>query len=125
MALDKDAVKTWGWNEFRQLGRSCEDQPVCVQPKDAIVSSNISSLFAGGYGHAGVVMHNGTVFGFGWSQYGQLGDPTEKEYQELPMALPIDQPVARAVSGSFKHSVFHLKDQTVVGIGSNSFFQIK
>ena len=78
VALGADGtVWTWGFNDQRQLGDGTAVQyRTTAQPIDAVSGlSGVSAVAAGGR-HVLVLKWDGTVWGWGWNEFGQLGDGT-------------------------------------------------
>jgi hypothetical protein len=118
-------VLTWGWAELGQLGRPCPSAS-CPEPRPAELPANltdITGVFAGGYGHSGCVTAAGEVAGWGWARHGQLGAIGAAPYVG-PQLLPLPGPARRVASGSFKSTLVHMRDGSALGLGSNSFLQL-
>ncbi len=121
---------TWGWAEMGQLGRECL-QSHCSAPAPVDLSAvtnssgSVASVFAGGYGHTGVVTSEGRVVAWGWSRHGQLGSPTAEQHGGPRLVPGMAEGVASVCSGSFKSTVAHLANGTVLAVGSNAFLQIR
>ena len=78
MALASDGtVYTWGWNQYGQLGNGTTTNsriPVAVVTTDTPLAGKIISQIAAGNAHALAMTDDGTVYTWGWNQYGQLGN---------------------------------------------------
>ena len=78
MALASDGtVYTWGWNQYGQLGNGTTTNsriPVAVVTTGAPLAGKIISQIAAGNAHALAMTDDGTVYTWGWNQYGQLGN---------------------------------------------------
>ena len=80
IALKNDGtVWTWGLNALGQLGDgTTTDSPTPVQVVGPGGSGFLTGVIAiaGGYGHTVALKSDGTVWSWGFNQYGQLGDNT-------------------------------------------------
>ena len=78
MALASDGtVYTWGWNQYGQLGNGTTTNsriPVAVVTTGTPLAGKIISQIAAGNAHALAMTDDGTVYTWGWNQYGQLGN---------------------------------------------------
>ena len=75
---------------------------------------------AGGY-HSLVISYDGSVWGAGWNEYGQLGDGTKEDrvqYKRL-----IDGGVTAVAAGS-RHSMMLKQDGSVWATGYNLYGQL-
>ena len=73
VALKKDGtVWAWGWNDYGQIGNGTlrADRYLQTEVKGL---TGVSKIAAGG-GHTVVVKKDGTVWAWGYNDYGQLGD---------------------------------------------------
>ncbi|MDP2167628.1 MAG: hypothetical protein Q8J64_04770 [Thermodesulfovibrionales bacterium] len=75
VALKKDgSVWAWGWNDYGQIGNGTI-QPDRYMPTEVKGVKGVSAIAAGG-GHTAAVKKDGTVWTWGFNDYGQLGDGT-------------------------------------------------
>ena len=78
MALASDGtVYTWGWNQYGQPGNGTTTNsriPVAVVTTGTPLAGKIISQIAAGNAHALAMTDDGTVYTWGWNQYGQLGN---------------------------------------------------
>ena len=101
MALKKDGtVLAWGRNDGGQLGNSnTKNQLLPVQVKGGASGSeyltDVVQVTAGNW-HSMALKANGTVYAWGWGQYGQLGngyttnsDDTDKYSYEKIYSAPV------------------------------------
>ena len=85
LALDNNGtVWAWGYNGYGQLGNgsSGASHPVPVQVKNL---NNIKAI-AAGYNHLLALDNNGTVWAWGYNEYGQLGNGTNSL---APQPVPV------------------------------------
>jgi alpha-tubulin suppressor-like RCC1 family protein len=76
LALKTDGtVWAWGWNPYGQLGLGSPTSPVPA-PVQVPGLTNVVGVAMGGE-HAIAVKADGTVWGWGQNQYGQVGDGTD------------------------------------------------
>ncbi len=137
MALDEDGTLfAWGSNLSAQLGM--KDVNVGMGPgafvnepaKVDVLPENvrINSIATGGQ-HVAILDEDGRIWSYGWSQYGQLGNPDieigPNSFEK--MAVPVsglDDVVITKVSTGYYHSMA-LDDQgRVWAWGSNGFGQL-
>ena len=78
MALASDGtVYTWGWNQYGQLGNGTTTNsriPIAIVTTGTPLAGKIISRIAAGNAHALAMTDDGTVYTWGWNQYGQLGN---------------------------------------------------
>ena len=70
-------VYTWGWNRYGQLGNGTTMNsriPVAVVTAGTPLAGKTISQIAAGNAHALAMTDDGTVYTWGWNQYGQLGN---------------------------------------------------
>ena len=73
-------VWTWGYNKFGQLGNNgtaTTEEPVQVLGKDAQGFLSDIQMIASGTNHILALNNDGTVWSWGYNNYGQLGDNTQ------------------------------------------------
>lgn len=91
-------------------------------PVQASGLSGIIYAYAGKSFHSLFVKNDGSAWGFGRHQYGQLGGYTNPLQLS---AVPVTSLTGvKAVCAGREHSLFLLNDSTVWGVGSNSFGEI-
>lgn len=118
VALKSDgSVWTWGRNDYRQLGRSSQHKDYYYQTKDGWVRSGLSNwvnryysssvidadygpiprqvdgltgvvAVAAGYRHTVVLKNDGTAWGWGYNDHGQLGNLTSGSLNPPVISLP-------------------------------------
>jgi uncharacterized repeat protein (TIGR01451 family) len=97
LALRSDgAVWAWGWNEHGQLGDGTD-----VQTREMPVQVgglNSVAVVAGGGLHSLALKLDGTVWAWGWSQYGQLGDEKTSRLTPVQVIAPGSPDLAIAMS---------------------------
>jgi len=74
--LGDGTLRAWGNNRFGQLGNGTKTQsftPVEVKLASGQMLSNVVEIAAGDY-HSVARLNDGTVWSWGWNQYGQLGN---------------------------------------------------
>ena len=90
MALASDGtVYTWGWNQYGQLGNGTTTNsriPVAVVTTGTPLAGKVVSQIAAGNAHALAMTDDGTVYTWGWNQYGQLGNNSTIN-SSLPVAV--------------------------------------
>lgn len=77
IALSSDgSIFSWGWNDYGQLGNSTytsSNVPVSI-PKTGVLSGKSIIGISVGYYHSLLLASDGTIFSWGWNDYGQLGN---------------------------------------------------
>ncbi len=132
IALKNDGtVWGWGYNIDGQLGNNSIQEewlPVQVLGNSALgFLTGVTSIFAG-HDHALTLKNDGTVWAFGWNDFGQLGDNTVIERW-----TPVE--VVDTINGGFltniteitsgyHHSLALKNDGTVWGWGLNNCGQL-
>lgn len=108
----------WGFgnNWFGQLGigRQSDAHPVAEQ---ALGLTNVVSIGAGDFGSFAVTA-DGTAWGWGTNQFGQLGIGTVAEAQTTPAPVTSLSGVVQVDGGEY-HTLFRLTDGSVFAAGSN------
>jgi alpha-tubulin suppressor-like RCC1 family protein len=96
------SVWAWGANFFGQLGRGTQTQfEATPQPVPGV--TGMISVGAGDL-HSLAVTASGTVFGWGYDQYGQVGDGTTTEAQPNPQEV-VGLAAIVSVAGGLNHSL--------------------
>ncbi len=138
-------VFTVGWNGYKQLGDgTTTDRTTPVQVLKGAYngttnlgdnSANPIISLAGGYGHSLVMAADGTVFGFGANNYGQLGDSTQTNRSTPIQALKgefsgttyfgdnTSNPII-AIAAGWCHTIALAADGTVFSLGLNHLGQL-
>jgi hypothetical protein len=112
----------WGWNGVGQLGNS--NLPNSNLPNSSSATSVAAGVVAvaAGWYHNLSVASNGTVWAWGWNEYGQLGDGTTVN-RPRPVPVPGVSGIV-AVSGGYTHSLALAGDGTVWAWGANEYGQL-
>jgi alpha-tubulin suppressor-like RCC1 family protein len=134
LALCSDGtLAAWGNNRNGQLGNNSTTNsslPVVVNTdtNSALHGKTVVAI-AAGFDHSIALCADGTVAGWGWNGYGQLGDTTFTE-RHVPVAVNAatnsalygKSPVA--IAAGFAHSLALCSDGTVVAWGYNASGQL-
>jgi alpha-tubulin suppressor-like RCC1 family protein len=130
-------VWAWGWNDYGQTGDNASNVhrirnwPVQVTGAGgAGVLTGITTI-AAGERHSLALRDDGTVWTWGWSRYGQLGDGTTGNHACHTYDRCRGAPVrvtglgnVRAVAGGGKHSLAVTTDGRVWAWGANDMGQL-
>ena len=99
---DDGTVYTWGWNQYGQLGNNStinSSLPVIVKTTGTpLAGKMITQITSGGSPNSLVLANDGTMYTWGWGQYGQLGDSTIGTDAKVPVAVSTTPPSALAPS---------------------------
>jgi len=119
--LSDGTVRTFGWNDYGQLGLNDTTQrntPVQVFG----ISSSAAAIACGSY-HTAVLLADGTVRTFGNNGQGRLGvnDTTSRL---TPVQVFGISSSATAIAGGFNHTALLLQDGTVRTFGQNGSGQL-
>ena len=99
---DDGTVYTWGWNQYGQLGNNStinSSLPVIVKTTGTpLAGKMIAQITSGGGPNSLVLANDGTMYAWGWGQYGQLGDSTIGTDAKVPVAVSTTPPSALAPS---------------------------
>ncbi|MEV4950049.1 sialidase [Streptomyces sp. NPDC053755] len=122
----KSVVKAWGYNIYGQLGNSSTASS--TKPVDVDWLEGVSTIHAGGW-HNYAVLNDGSVWGWGHNQYGQLLDEDENfdgEVYRTNRTAPIEilqlKNLTKLAAGAY-HGVA-LKDDHVYTWGQNADGQL-
>jgi len=123
--LDDGTVRDWGNNRFGQLGNGSTTPsftPVEVTLPSGQLLSNVVEIAAGDY-HSIARLNDGTIWSWGWNQYGQLGDGTNdnRSHPVQVVGLPA---AATALTARFRGSAVILADGTMRLWGDNEGGQL-
>ncbi|MFA7150813.1 MAG: prepilin-type N-terminal cleavage/methylation domain-containing protein [Candidatus Paceibacterota bacterium] len=125
LALKSDGtVYAWGFNGGGQLGDdSTTNSSLPVQVKGVGGSGNLTNAtsVAAGYFHSLALKSDGTVYAWGYNNYGQLGDNSTTE-RHVPIQVSITS-VSAIAAGDY-HSLALKSDGTVWAWGKNDNGQL-
>jgi alpha-tubulin suppressor-like RCC1 family protein len=116
----KTGNTVWGFgqNWWGQLGIGCQSDAHPF-PEQALGLTNVASIGAGDFGSFAVTS-DGTAWGWGYNQFGQLGIGTVAEAQTTPAPVASLSGVAQVDGGEY-HTLFRLADGSVFAAGSNFY----
>lgn len=121
MAVKSDGtVWVWGDNTYSQLGNATNGENSTVPRKEDGVSGVVS--ISGGARHSIVLESNGTVWSWGYNNYGQLGNGKNSEAYE-PVQV-VDIPKISAIATHGYHSLAAESNGTVWAWGNNESGQL-
>ena len=99
---DDGIVYTWGWNQYGQLGNNStinSSLPVAVKTTGTPLAGKIiTQITSGGSPNSLVLANDGTMYTWGWGQYGQLGNGTIGTDAKVPVTVSTISPSALAPS---------------------------
>ena len=108
----------FGLNTYQQLGFVTPDRSICVE-NEFFKSEGIrlQQIEAGGW-HNIVMDDEGICWGFGWSEYAQLGEMGKAYIGPKKLEVTVKEKVERICCGPW-HSVLLMKDNEVWTCGYN------
>ncbi len=122
-------IWAWGYNAYGQLGdgtTASRSTPVQVMANSTTPLADIIAI-AGGSSHSIALKSDGTVWSWGYNDYGQLGDGTTSNHSN-PVQVMIDSvtPLTGviAIAGGSSHSIALKSDGTVWSWGYNNYGQL-
>ncbi|ORX56883.1 RCC1/BLIP-II protein [Hesseltinella vesiculosa] len=126
LCADNGAVFGVGSSQFGELA--------CVAKTDMLSPVPLPGLSEGfvqvaiGWRHCLALAANGTVYGWGWNKYGQLGLPGTSASKLPPTLLPLPSPIHQIACGHL-HSLFlgrqtSQHSQQLWAAGSNKYGQL-
>jgi alpha-tubulin suppressor-like RCC1 family protein len=120
VATNHYAAVAWGQNLYRQLGNGSVEGSIDVPVP--VTGLKFVTAVAGGGHHSLALLANGTVQGWGYNEFGQVGDGTT-----FTRSTPV--PVqglggAKAIAAGADHSLALLSNGTVMAWGENEFGQL-
>jgi len=125
LALKSDGTLwAWGLNDNGQLGDGTNDNkstPVYVRDTGGVTLTNITAI-ACGMNHTIALKSNGTVWAWGYNDYGQLGDGTYATTNTPVAALGLTG--VTTIAGGNCHSLALKSDGTVWAWGLNDNGQL-
>ena len=123
IALKSDGtVWTWGWNIYGQLGNgTTTDNPIPVQVSGLTDVSAIAG--AASHGHTIALKSDGTVWAWGFNQYGQLGNGATTYSQTTPVQVSGLTDI-NSIEAGLWYTVSLKGDGTVWAWGYNNYGQL-
>jgi streptogramin lyase len=124
VAHKKDgSVWAWGNNAGGQLGNGISgDNALSSTPVHVIGTTDVVLIAGGDAAHSLAVKKDGSVWGWGWNGYGQLGETGSDTVSSPTLVNGISDVVAVAVGAI--HSLAIKKDGTVWAWGVNFYGQL-
>jgi alpha-tubulin suppressor-like RCC1 family protein len=119
VALKRDGT-VWGWGcgAYGQLGEEGEKASGnCLLPIQVRGLSEITGI-AGGFWHSLALRRDGTVWGWGWNPYGQLGSGTGDRGRPKPVQV-VGLKGVISIAAGWSHSIALRCDGTVWAWGDN------
>jgi hypothetical protein len=119
------SVWAWGDNEFGALGDgTTNDRHVPVQVSGLGPGSGFIAVAAGNF-HSLALKSDGSLWGWGWNVYGQLGDGTTVD-RLAPVQVSGAGPGSNvvAIAKGVDHGMAVKRDGTILTWGSNQFGQL-
>ena len=121
-------VYTWGYNFYGQLGNgntgTDSNVPVAVSTSGTPMAGKTITQVAAGYDHSIALASDGTVYTWGYNDYGQLGNGNPGTDSNVPVAVstsgtPMAGKTITQVAAGGGHSIALASDGTVYTWGLN------
>ncbi len=122
VALASDGtIYAWGWNMYGQLGNGTTVDtriPVAVKVTGTPMAGKVIAQVAASNAHTLAVASDGTVYDWGWNQYGQLGNNTTTN-SSVPVAVQttgtpmVGKVISQVTSGGSANSLALASDGTM------------
>jgi alpha-tubulin suppressor-like RCC1 family protein len=109
-----------GYNYFGQLGDGKSGVLATTNQPEQIVGSNVTAIAAGTY-HSLFLKSDGSLWGMGMNNNGQLGDGTTSEHHTPEQIVASN--VTAIVAGN-SHSLFLKNNGSLWGMGYNSYGEL-
>jgi len=128
LALKNDGtIWAWGFNYYGQLGVSTNAGTFYGSSNGILLPVQVQGLpggavtaIAGGSGNHSLALINGTVYAWGWNNYGQLGTGTASTYSYVPVLVSNTLAGITAISAGAYHNLALKNDNTVWAWGWNN-----
>jgi alpha-tubulin suppressor-like RCC1 family protein/phosphodiesterase/alkaline phosphatase D-like protein len=130
LALYSDGtLAAWGYNNYGQLGNNSTTQttaPVLVNKTGVLSDKTIIAIAAAG-SHSLALCSDGTIAGWGYNNYGQLGNNSTTN-SSVPVAVDrtgvLLGKTVTALAGGNSHSLALCSDGTIATWGYNAYGQL-
>lgn len=130
IALASDGkVYTWGGNHIGQLGTGNtinSNVPVAVD-NSGVLNGKFITQIAAGYGHSIALASDGTIYTWGYNQYGQLGNGSNTD-SNVPVAVStggvLNGKTIVQIAAGYGYSMALASDGTLFTWGHNSSGQL-
>ncbi|KAM5577870.1 hypothetical protein ABKV19_008281 [Rosa sericea] len=110
-------VQSWGRNQNGQLGLGTTEDSLVPQKIQAFQGEFIKMVAAGAE-HTAAVTEDGTLYGWGWGRYGNLG-LGDRNDRLVPEKVSLGN-----VAGGWRHTMALTSDGKLYGWGWNKFGQV-
>jgi uncharacterized repeat protein (TIGR03803 family) len=129
LALGADGtLASWGYNDYGQLGNNTTTNssvPVAVTTAGTPLAGKVVIAISGGYDHSFVLCADGTLAGWGYNTYGQLGNNTTSN-SSIPVAVmtagtPLAGKSVVALGAGTYHNLVLCSDGTLAAWGYNTY----
>jgi len=127
LAITNDgSIWAWGNNAHGQLGVAnigMSTVPMQIAGLQSAITgmNSVKAVSAGTY-HSTVVFNNGTVRGWGWNMFGQLGNGTTNDTYTPTSVLGLNNVVS--ITSGYVHNTVVTKNGSVFSFGSNYYGQL-
>ncbi|NDI35183.1 S-layer homology domain-containing protein [Chengkuizengella sediminis] len=117
-------VYTWGGNEFGQLGYETTEIYGLIPQEVSISEGKTIEQVSSGVFHTAVLSSDGTVYTWGYNEFGQLGDgATENNNSPQELTSLVGKTIEQVSAGGL-HTVAIASNGKVYTWGSNEFGQL-
>ncbi|KZV38592.1 hypothetical protein F511_09343 [Dorcoceras hygrometricum] len=114
---------TYGWSKYGQLGHGDFEDHLVPHKLESLSGSSISQI-SGGWRHTMAVTTDGTLYGWGWNKFGQVGVGNNVDHcSPVQVKFLLDQKVVNIACG-WRHTLAVTEGQNVFSWGRGTNGQL-
>jgi alpha-tubulin suppressor-like RCC1 family protein len=127
-ALDSTGrVYIWGYNVNANLGQGNTVASTIAKIVNGVLTNEVVVQISCGNQHTVVLTRNGTVFTWGFNNYGQVGDgsaATRSSPVQIYMDVFLYKRRVSQVCAGYQHTLALVDDGTIYGWGDNQYYEL-